>query len=78
VSPSFTYTKEQQARWETENMEQHLKQFFDLLDYATIRAFLYVLMVIGAFTLIRLVHAKNAHSSQRKIAARSKKKASQV
>ena len=59
-------------------MEQHLKQFFDLLDYATFRVFLYVLMVIGAISLIRLVHAKNPNSSQRRIAALSKKKASQV
>ncbi len=30
-----------------------VKRFFDVLDYATFRAFLYVLMVVGAIALIR-------------------------
>jgi hypothetical protein len=30
-----------------------VKHVFDVLDYATFRAFLYVLMVIGAIALIR-------------------------
>jgi|SwirhisoilCB3_FD_contig_21_37803078_length_430_multi_2_in_0_out_0_2 hypothetical protein len=36
-----------------------VRQFFDVLDYATVRAFLYVLMVIGAFALIKRVHKKD-------------------
>jgi cell division protein FtsL len=57
---------------------EHLRQFFDLLDYATVRTFLYVLMVVGAITLIKQIHAKNANSSRHRVAARSKKKGSQV
>lgn len=30
-----------------------VKQFFDVLDYATVRAILYVLMVVGGVALIR-------------------------
>jgi hypothetical protein len=30
-----------------------IKHFFDVLDYATFRAFVYVLMVLGAISLIK-------------------------
>lgn len=46
-----------------ERMEK-IKQFFDVLDYATFRVFLYALMVIGAYTLIKFAHAspkRNRH-----------------
>jgi hypothetical protein len=55
----------------------HVKQFFDLLDYVTIRTLLYILMVVGAIALVRLLHGKGVHSSKGKFSTRSKKKASQ-
>jgi hypothetical protein len=36
-----------------------VKEFFDVLDYATFRAFLLVLMVLGAGTLVKVVHGRN-------------------
>jgi hypothetical protein len=48
---------------------EHVKQFFDLLDYMTIRAVLYALMLAGAIALIRACHPrrrpKNARSRVR-------------
>jgi len=32
---------------------ESIKRFFDILDYGTFRAFMYVLMVVGAWALIR-------------------------
>jgi hypothetical protein len=32
---------------------ESIKRFFDVLDYGTYRAFMYVLMVVGAWALIR-------------------------
>lgn len=32
---------------------ESVKHFFDVLDYTTFRVFLYVLMVVGAWALIR-------------------------
>jgi hypothetical protein len=36
------------------------KHFFDVLDYVTIRAFLYVLMVVGAIALIKVLHGRHS------------------
>jgi len=36
-----------------------VKHFFDVLDYITFRAFLYVLMVVGAIALIRIAHGRS-------------------
>jgi len=38
---------------------ESIKEFFDLLDYTTLRVVFYVLMVMGAWALIRR-HGKRA------------------
>ncbi len=61
---------------------EHVKQFFDLLDYMTFRAVLYALMLAGGITLIRACHPrrgskKNARSRvrHRRVAVHAQKKA---
>jgi hypothetical protein len=34
----------------------HVKHFFDILDYATFRAFLYAMLIIGVISLIKNHH----------------------
>lgn len=42
--------------WLWEQPMDQVKQFFDVLDYATVRAILFGLIVIGGYSLIKRGH----------------------